>query len=118
MSERQISKSVSQRFPGVCFVVLRSLTVLISVSYFFVIVVLCFEMNAGRSTVLALTRPAKWNAMRDIGIESCSEGQKFDFRHHDRLGVLFVRPHVDCMQSQRNEEVESVSVFWLCLLVV
>jgi len=56
--------------------------------------------------------------MRDIGIESCSEGQKFYFRQLDRLGVLFVRPHVDYMQSQRNEEMESVSVFWLCVFVV
>jgi len=78
---------------------------------FSITVVLCFEMNAGPSTVLALTRPAKRNAIRDIGIESCSKGQKFDFRHLGRLGVLFVRPHVDYMQSQHNEEVESVSVF-------
>jgi len=73
-------------------------------------------MNAGPFTVLALTRPAKRNAMLDdIGIESCSEGQKFYFRHLDRLCVLFVRPHMDYMQSQRNEEVESVSVFISCV---
>jgi hypothetical protein len=80
--------------------------------------VLCFEMNAGSCTVLELTRPANRNSMRDIGIESRSEGQKFYFRHLDRRGVLFVRPHVDYMQSQRNQEVESVSVFWLCVFVV
>lgn len=74
--------------------------------------VLCFEVNAGPSTVLALTRPAKRNAVHDIGIESRSEGHKFYFRHLDRLGVLFVRPDVDYIKSQRIEEVESVSVFW------
>lgn len=64
-------KSVSQRFSGFCFVVLRSFNFRV----FSVTFVLCFEMNAGPSTVLELTRPAKRNAMRDIGIESCSEGQ-------------------------------------------
>jgi len=68
--------------------------------------------------VLGLTRSAIRNTVRDIGIESCSEGQKFYFRHLVRLGVLFLRPHVDCMQSQRNEEFESVFVLWLCLYVV
>jgi cellobiose-specific phosphotransferase system component IIB len=72
--------------------------------------VLCFAINAGPSTVLELTRSVIQNAVRDIAIESRSEGQKFYFRHLDRLGVLFVRPHVDYMQSQRNEEVESVFV--------
>ena len=80
-------------------------------SSFFVTVVLYFDMNAGPVTVLALPRPAKRNAMRDIGIESCSEGRKFDFRHLGRLRVLFVRPHVDYMQSQRNEEVDPYLCF-------
>jgi hypothetical protein len=75
-------------------------------------------MDAGATTAHALTRPAKLNAMHDIGIESCSEGQKFYFRCFDRLGVLFVRPHMAYIKSQHTEEVESVSVFWLCLLVV
>jgi hypothetical protein len=92
VTEKSVSKSTISRVLLCRFAFFSGFNFRVPLSVTFV---LCFEMNAGPSTVLALTGPAKLNAMRDIGIESCSEGQKFYFRHFDRLGVLFVRPLMD-----------------------